>query len=133
MVKNQWGNVVANILLAIKPEFVEKILNGQKKFEFRRRVPSANVDKIIIYATAPVKKVVGVARVREIISKPPNDLWNLTHEFAGIGREFFNSYFLGCDVGHAYALENVQKYKQPRELSDFGIRAVPQSFVYMDK
>lgn len=124
---------MVTILLAINPEFVEKILNGQKKFEFRRRVPSANVDKIIIYATAPVKKVVGVARVREIISMSPNDLWNVTHEFAGIGRGFFDSYFFGCDVAHAYVLENVQKYKQPRELSDFGIRAAPQSFVYIDE
>ncbi|MBO5662260.1 MAG: ASCH domain-containing protein [Alphaproteobacteria bacterium] len=124
---------MVTILLAIKPEFVEKILNGQKKFEFSRRIPSANVDKIIIYATAPVKKVVGVARVREIISMSPNDLWNVTHEFAGIGRDFFDSYFLGRDVGHDYVLENVQKYKVPRELYDFGIRAAPQRFVYMDK
>lgn len=124
---------MATILLAIRPEFVDKILNGQKKFEFRRRIPSALVEKIIIYATAPVKKVVGVAHVREIISMSPNDLWNETHEFAGIGREFFYSYFSGCDVAHAYVLENVQKYKQPRVLSELGIVAAPQNFVYVDK
>ena len=124
---------MATILLAIKPEFVEKILNGKKKFEFRRRIPSTQVDKIVIYATAPVKKVVGVVRVREIISMSPNDLWNVTHEFAGIGREFFDSYFMGCDVAHAYVLENMQKYKQPQALSELGINAAPQSFVYMDK
>ncbi len=124
---------MVTILLAIKPEFVEKILNGQKKFEFRRRVPNKGVDKIIIYATAPVKKVVGVARVREIISMSPDDLWNVTYEFAGIGRGFFDSYFLGRDIAHAYVLENVQKYKQQRLLSDFGIRAAPQSFVYIDE
>ena len=31
------------ILLAIKPEFVEKILSGDKKFEFRKFIPKAKV------------------------------------------------------------------------------------------
>ena len=124
---------MATILLAIKPEFVEKIFNGVKKFEFRRRMPNKVVDKIIIYATAPVGRVVGEVVVNSIISMSPNKLWNMTQDFAGIGRDFFDSYFSGCDIAHAYVLENVQKYEQPRELSDFGIRAAPQSFVYMDK
>lgn len=50
---------MATILLVIKPEFIERIFSGDKKFEFRRRVARRGVDKIIIYATRPVCAVVG--------------------------------------------------------------------------
>lgn len=42
------------ILLSIKPRFVEQILNGEKRFEYRKRVPERHVNKIIIYNSSPV-------------------------------------------------------------------------------
>ena len=53
--------LVASILLSIKPEYVEKILKGEKRYEFRRKLCQKEVDKIYIYETSPVKKVVGEA------------------------------------------------------------------------
>lgn len=42
------------ILLSIKPEYVYKILDGTKKFEYRRTVfKNKNVDSMVIYATLP--------------------------------------------------------------------------------
>jgi len=53
------------ILLSINPEHVENILNGSKLFEFRKIRCKNNVDKIIIYATFPVMRV--VAEVKYIL------------------------------------------------------------------
>ena len=48
------------VLLSIKPQYADKILSGDKKFEFRRLLyKSPNVKKIIIYATSPVMRVIG--------------------------------------------------------------------------
>lgn len=48
------------ILISIKPQFVDKIRRGEKKFEFRRVLPKhQEVDTIIVYASKPVGKVVG--------------------------------------------------------------------------
>lgn len=119
------------ILLSIKPEFVARIFSGDKIFEFRKVIPTAQVDKIYIYATRPICAVVGCATVSGIISGAPQDVWNKTKKYAGIGRDFFDSYFSGRPQAYAYCLDNVIKYNVPCSLSEFGISAAPQNFVYI--
>lgn len=120
------------ILLAIKPEFVARIFSGDKKFEFRKIIPCAHVDKIFIYATRPICAVVGYVSVSGMLSDRPDNLWNKTEKYAGIEREFFNSYFSGCSMAHAFCLGDVVKYPVARSLSEFGIRTAPQNFVYLN-
>ena len=55
-----------SILISIKPEYVEKIFNGEKKWEYRRKTPNTDVKKMVIYATAPVSAVVGEAEIKSI-------------------------------------------------------------------
>lgn len=52
------------ILLSINPIHVENILNGTKSYEFRKRACKKQVDRILIYSTNPVMKVVGRQRLR---------------------------------------------------------------------
>ena len=48
------------ILMAIKPLFAERILNGIKKYELRRKVfPLYSGDRVIIYESSPTKAIVG--------------------------------------------------------------------------
>ena len=48
------------VILSIKPEFANKIFNGTKKFEFRRTLfKKKEVKKIVVYASAPISKVIG--------------------------------------------------------------------------
>lgn len=121
------------VVLAIKPEFVKKILSGDKRFEFRKVCPRKAVDEIIIYETRPIKKVIGAARVVRIISMRPDEMWDIVKNNAGVSYEFFKSYFAGCDVAYAYQLGNVVRFDVPKALSEFGVCAAPQSFVYIDK
>lgn len=53
---------MCKMLLSINPEHVENILCGKKRFEFRKVCCKADVDKIIIYSTAPVMRVVAEKR-----------------------------------------------------------------------
>lgn len=55
---------MCKILLSINPNHVENIFNGTKKYEFRKVECKKPVDKIIIYSTSPIKKVVGEALVK---------------------------------------------------------------------
>lgn len=123
---------MATVLLAIKPEFVERIFSGEKKFEFRRNIARRGVDKIVIYATRPVCAVVGMVDVCGIVSGTPDFVWGQTKNAAGIRREFFDSYFDGRDIAYAYKLGRVIKFDEPKKLSDFNVRAAPQAFVYID-
>jgi predicted transcriptional regulator len=118
------------ILLSIKPEYVERIFNNTKRYEYRRVLAKNNIDSIIVYCTYPVKKVVGELKIKSIIKKSPDAMWRLTHQDAGIGRNEFYEYFNGKSIAYAYEIESVKKYKCPKNLSDFGISFPPQSFVY---
>lgn len=119
------------MLLSISPEHVENILNGNKQFEFRKVRCRTNVDKIIIYATSPVMKVVGEADVIDVIVDLPEQVWKLTSEFSGISKQFYDKYYQNKKFAVAYRLGDVRRYKNPLTLADFGITFAPQSFVYV--
>ena len=39
-----------NVILSIKPEFVEKIFSGEKQYEYRKILFKQKVDTVYIYA-----------------------------------------------------------------------------------
>jgi predicted transcriptional regulator len=81
------------MLLSINPEHVEKILSGKKQYEFRKVRCKSDVDKIIIYSTAPQKMVVAEAEIEEIIEDDINEVWRQTKSLAGISYAFFKAYY----------------------------------------
>ncbi len=122
---------MCKILLSINPEHVENIFNGTKKYEFRKKKCKESIDKIIIYSTAPVMKVVGEAVVEEVLEGSPTDVWQKTSKNSGINESFFQKYYNGREKAIAYKLKDIVKYESPKELSYYGIKAAPQSFVYI--
>lgn len=124
---------MSTILLAIKPEFVRKIINGEKKYEYRRKLPKREVTKIIIYATNPVMKIVGEVAIEGVLEDAPQNLWEITKEQSGITRDFFEKYFTGAKSAMAYKLGEVIEYEKPRRLEEYGVKAAPQSFCYLSE
>jgi len=119
------------ILLPINPEHVENILNGSKKYEFRRVRCKRKIDKILIYATHPVKLIVGEVSVLGVIEDSKERVWKATSEFSGISEEFFKEYFIDKQQAVAYKLGNVQPFKNPITLDSLGVKFPPQSFMYV--
>jgi predicted transcriptional regulator len=66
------------VLLSINPQFVEKIINGEKKFEYRKRIFKRKVDTVIIYSTMPEGKIIGEFKVNRILKERPCELWSIT-------------------------------------------------------
>ena len=65
------------ILLSIKPEFANKIFNGSKKFEFRRLVfKNKSVNTVVVYASAPVSKVIGEFDIEQVLKLELSELWD---------------------------------------------------------
>ena len=121
------------VLLSIRPQYANSILDGTKKYEFRRRVHrDSRVHTVVIYATKPVGKVVGEFSIKSVHSAHPDSLWERTKEFSGITRSFFLEYFSGREVGHAIEVKRVKKYRKPMELSDLLPSGIaPQSYAYL--
>ena len=120
-----------NMLISIKPEYVENIFNGSKKYEYRKIRCKQDIDKIIIYSTYPIMKVVGEAKVEKILEDSPDRIWEKTKKYSGIDLNFYQKYFKDRSKAIAYKLTNIKKYDSPKELSSYGLKAAPQSFVYI--
>lgn len=121
-----------SIVLPIKPEYVDKILQGTKKYEFRRRIAKEVVDSIYIYSTHPVMKIVAKIEVVGVAFAAPSTLWESTKFTAGISRSKFREYFKGCKIAYAYEIGEVYKFDLPKTLQEYGLPFAPQSFVYID-
>lgn len=124
---------MCSILLSINPEYVEKIMNGSKKFEYRKRECKRKIDRIVIYSTAPVKKIIGEAEVEKVLVDSLEKIWKITKDFSGIDKIFFDSYYRDKDYAVVYQLKNIVEYSSPRDLSEYGISSAPQSFQYIQE
>lgn len=119
------------ILMSINPQYVERILNGTKKYEFRTKAAKQDVNKIIIYSTMPTKKVVAEVEIIEVLEMSPEKLWETTKDFGGIDKSSYDKYFEGRDIAYAYKLGEIKEFIEPKNLKDYGINYAPQSFVYV--
>lgn len=121
------------VLLSIKPEFAELIFSGVKKFEYRKilfKNPSISI--VIVYASSPVKKVIGEFEIGGIIQNEKEKVWEATKEFSGISKGYFDEYFRSKENANAIGIKQVLRYKKPKDLvRDFDIAYAPQSFVYV--
>lgn len=120
------------VLLSIKPEFAEKILNGTKRYEFRKQNFSKNVETVVIYATKPVGKIVGEFKLKAVLEGAPEQIWQQTEKFSGIHKSFFDVYYRNCKKAYALQTEDVVRYAEPLEPKDFMADFVaPQSYRYI--
>jgi len=122
-----------NALLSIKPIYVRAIINGDKQYEFRKSIfREKKLEKVYIYSTTPVKKIVASFRVGKILEDRPKRLWHQLKEYSGLDYiEFFN-YFDGKERGFAIEITSVKEFKEPIEPRDFIPNFVPpQSFYYL--
>lgn len=124
---------MCKILMPINPKYVDEILSKRKKYEYRKiKAKRNNVNKIVIYSTSPVKKVVAEVDVNAIIEENPEKLWEMTKNESGITKEFYDHYYQNKNKAIAYKLGNIKIYDKPKNLSDIGINYFPQSFIYLD-
>ena len=119
------------VIMSINPMHAEKIMAGTKRYEFRKIRCKKQADVIVIYATAPIKKVLGEVEIRGVIEDTPQTVWEKTKTAAGIELSFFNRYYQGRNKAVAYELGDITIFTKPKNLSDYGLKVAPQSFAYV--
>ena len=120
------------VLLSIKPEFALKIFNGTKKYEYRRTIFKNNeVTSIVVYASHPIKKVIGEFEIGGILHDKPQALWATTKRHAGISEKRFMEYFINKHSGYAIKVKSILMYDAPLPLDRFTMLSPPQSFMYL--
>ncbi|GHV39031.1 hypothetical protein AGMMS49546_10400 [Spirochaetia bacterium] len=100
------------LFISIKPEFVLKILEEEKRIELRKVKPNVNVgDNVILYASSPVKSVLAFSIVKQIIDTTPKQMWKLHSKSLGIDKERFDNYYEGKDRAIGIELRNIIQTK----------------------
>ena len=122
-----------NAILSIRPTFCKLIFDGQKLYEYRKKVFNRSVDKVYVYASKPISKIVGYFTIKLIVKDNPSVVWELTHEHGGISKKHFNDYFKGCNMAHAIEIDEVVKLDTPIDpkevIKNF---TAPQNFMYLE-
>lgn len=121
------------VLLSIRPDYVSKILDGTKKFEYRRRIFSRlDVTSVIVYCTKPIGKIVAEFDIRCVLKDSPEEIWRGTRHASGISREFFDCYFAGRETAYALSIGRIRRFPEPIFPQDVFVNFTPpQSYYYI--
>lgn len=120
------------VLLSIKPEFAEKIFNGTKKYEFRKSIfKNTDVNKVVVYASSPVQRVIGEFTIADILNDDVETIWKETASQSGITHDFYMSYFANKEKAYAIKIGKITRYDKARDLKDYKLTYAPQSFAYL--
>lgn len=122
------------VLLSIKPKYADLILGGTKRVELRRSWPSNDIGAMILYSSAPIQKLVGVAFVSRIEEHALEDLWTLAEDYGGgVTYDELELYIKGKKTAFGVIIDRVkiaETQVDPKNL--FPGFTPPQSFLYLD-
>src|SRR5436305_816248 len=94
------------LFLSLKPLYAEMLLDGRKTIELRRVKPAANPGStVLLYASSPIKTLVGQAEVANIWVDAIDKIWTDFGDRTGVSEEQFRSYFAGIDDAVAKSVQ----------------------------
>ena len=119
-------------LMPIHPRYANAILDGSKGAEFRKRRLAPDIRRVVIYATAPISRIIGEFTIGATVVGSPQEIWQDHGATGEISEPAFHSYFAGRDTAVAFMVTRAQRYAEPLALADLSPRpAVPQSTIYL--
>ncbi len=102
-------------LLSIKPKYVIEIKNGEKIYEFRKKIPDFSSNdiskKVLIYCSKPVKSIIGEFTVEKIISLP-FDLLMEEIKASDSYKERLKNYFGEATICYALKISEFKEYRK---------------------
>ncbi len=122
-----------SVLLSIKPKYADLILAGTKTVELRRSWPSNDVGVMVIYSSAPVQRLTGLALINEIKECDFEALWSVSQAHGGgVTYEELEEYIDGKKISYGVMLGRVlpaEVLVDPKSL--FPNFTPPQGFLYL--
>lgn len=118
--------------MAIQPAYAQAILDGSKLVEFRKRRLAADIDTVLIYESAPTKRIVGHFTIERTELATPRGLWRSFGSVGSIAQADYLTYYRDSERAVGIVISQVERYTHPVALTELSARpAVPQSFSYL--
>ncbi|TIN70176.1 MAG: ASCH domain-containing protein, partial [Mesorhizobium sp.] len=104
-----------DVVLSIRPQYSDKIMDGRKTVELRRRFPISAPGGTLayIYSTSPIRAMVGVAEIKDVLKLPVKQIWAEFEDRAFVDQNDFDNYFQGLEFGFALLFEDVKPFSRP--------------------
>lgn len=127
------------ILLSIQPRIVKEIIDGEKKFEFRKKFPDladSNISrKVIIYCSSPIMQIIGSFVVKQQFHADFDVLMNQVNADMSY-RIRISNYFEDKSSCYAMEISQLKIYETPLPLNYLRIKypgfCPGQSYRYLD-
>jgi predicted transcriptional regulator len=87
--------------LSIKRIYAERIIEGSKKIELRKRSIGMELgDLVLLYETTPDSMIRGGFIADKTISLPVDQMWRKYHHILGVEKDFYDIYFENCEFAY---------------------------------
>jgi predicted transcriptional regulator len=123
-------------LLSVRPRFAEALLDGSKTVEIRRRQAHIADGAIcLLYASSPVRALVGAISVEATDTDLPEVLWSRWGAHTGLQRDEYDDYLKDSVTACAIVVSDAVAFPRPVELSELRRRhrsfVTPQSYRFL--
>lgn len=126
-------DIHGTVLMSIHPDYARQIWQGSKHYEYRTRLIPADVRRVIVYETSPMRAITGWFTCAGVMSAAPDLLWGITCRKSGISETSYRNYFRGRDRAYAIMIDSPVQFEVPvfpyQELKSF---RAPQSWVWLN-
>ena len=124
------------LLLSLKPCYADRVFEGLKTVELRRRITSYITDRdIFVYVSSPIMQLRGGFRAGDLWHGTPEEIWSRVSKLARVDKQDFDTYFQGQTIAYAFEITEVWEAPNPVDLntlrSQFPNFVVPQSWRYV--
>lgn len=128
-----------NIILSIKPKWAELIYSGKKTIEWRKSFPKTekvlgeSIEKVLLYETAPVKKITGFFTLKEIACYLVSSVCAQPEYIIKRGcvpLVDLVKYRENVDCLYGWMIDKVTKFHEPYGLEYVNLKRPPQSWCY---
>lgn len=114
-------------MIALRPQYWDMYRDGSKIWELRKVTHSPRcVDGLVIYATAPVSRIVGEVDLVSTHSGYLDQMWTLVKGACGITRDQYDLYYRDQEIAIAYRIGDVYEYAP-----SLGVLFPPQGYRYL--
>ena len=121
-----------NVILSIKPRFVAEIVAGRKTYEYRKRIFKEKVERVYVYASNPVCRIIGEFSLGDVLIDQPSRIWLRTCDKSGITKDYFDKYYMDKGIAYALEIKKFQLYDDPINPNDLIEKFTPpQSYCYV--
>lgn len=107
------------LLLSLYPKYSKKVKDGEKKYEFRKKINKfvKPGTLVAIWETRPKSEINCIFEIGIVDKGATTDLWEKYGKLSGITKEYFDTYFKGKGYGYAIEIKELWVLDSPIKMS----------------